>query len=75
MSDLPESPIKFDSSAPGVVECRCEYCGKLYWIDVPQLALAHEMPHCPEFHAMDILTFMTENRKIKEAKAASRPSS
>lgn len=74
MSELPESPIPFDSKAPGVVECTCEFCGRKYWIDPNQFALAHEMPFCPEFQAMDILSFMIENRKIKEAKAARRPS-
>jgi hypothetical protein len=68
MSNLPESPIKFDSGAPGVIESRCEFCGKTYWIDPAQLALAHESPHCPEFHALDVITFMVENRKRKEAK-------
>lgn len=73
MSDeLPESPIDFDSKAPGVVECRCEFCGRLYWIDPKQCALAHEMPFCAEFRAMDVLSFMVENRKIKETKLASR---
>ena len=60
--------LKFDPDAPGVVESRCEFCGKTFWLDTGLVACVHEMPTCVEFQSMDALTFAVENRKIKEAR-------
>lgn len=62
----------FDSRGPGVTEHDCSFCRRKFWIDVPNLRLAHEAPHCAEFEVMDVITFMRENRLIKERALAER---
>lgn len=74
MSGENQAPIRFDTEAAHVVACKCEFCGRPYWIDTQQYALAHEMPYCAEFQAMDVITFMSENNKIKMRKQSGRPS-
>lgn len=60
--------LKFDPDAPGVVESRCEFCGRPPWLDPGLVACVHETPTCVEFQSMDALMLAVENRKIKEAR-------
>ena len=61
-----------DLEAPGIVSSHCEFCGRKYYIDPDGGRVMHELPMCPEFEAMDPMSFIVENRKIKETKLASR---
>lgn len=66
--DLPEWPDGFDTEGPGVIKCSCEFCGRDYFIDTVNIALAHDLPMCPEFRAMEVVDFMRENNRRKMAR-------
>ncbi len=57
---------KVDLEAPGVVSSHCEFCGQTYYIDPNQGLLMHELPMCPEFEVMDPMSFVVQNREIKQ---------
>ena len=64
MSDRP--PETVDTCAEDAVSSHCEYCGRRYWILPSQECVAHDVPYCPEFEAMDVLEFLRSNREIKQ---------
>ncbi len=68
MSDDEEPKLTFDPEGPGVVKSSCEFCGQTYYIDPENYQIAHELPMCPEFEAIEPLEFVIKNRKLKEAK-------
>jgi hypothetical protein len=69
--DAVETIIDLDD--PGITESRCEFCGNRYWIDSDKCTTMHEHPSCSVFDALDALSFVVENNKIKEKKRKNRP--
>lgn len=59
-----------DLNAPDIVKSSCEFCGQTYYIDPVGYTVMHDLPTCPNFDAMDVLEFVIDNRKIKQAKIA-----
>lgn len=58
-----------DVDTSKMLKSNCEFCGRRYWIDSVDFGVLHELPFCPEFGAMDPLTFVSQNNRIKERKA------
>jgi hypothetical protein len=62
-----------DLDAPGITQSSCEFCGRDYWIDANRYTAMHEHPGCATFDALDALSFVAENNKIKQKKLKNRP--
>ena len=59
---------KIDLNKPWITQSTCEFCKLDIWVDTLEYALVHALPYCAEFEAMDVVSFLIENNKLKRAR-------
>ena len=63
---MKDPEVEVDLTAPDVVPGVCQFCGQDMWILVSMSAVGHGLPYCAEFQAMEPVTYLQENRKLRE---------